>query len=254
MESKWATVSKNNNSQTSQNSQFSPSLNKLKEKVLLDDELNILEIPDQYLINLLNYEKNNVDQSFENLKCYFRFRLNYTIGTTNRVRKSEIKPLLDCNIAKWYGTNKKGYPCLIIISKNLIKTDHSLDSLTKFVIYTLDKGSKEMRKRNVNKFCVIGDRDDYDKEKNFVPEFSDRIKPYAKAIFALLFDYIDFAYIINISFFWRMMFEVAKKFIEPHVLSKVIMLGDCCDLSEYFDLKSLPAEYCKVKNSIFPIF
>ncbi len=229
----------------------------LKAKLKLDTYKTHEFLPDVYLTSFLASSKNDINTASQHIRTYLNFRQIYC-GTPTpedplpKVPKSDIQKLIDVNYAQWYGMNKNSSPCVVVKSKNMISKNHSVDSLVKLFIYIIDEGMMLISKGcdigtekgcSIRKFCVIGDRDDYDKDKHFSKEFSEAIKPYGKSIFGMLLPILDMVYIVNISWFWRMMFGIAKKFVEPHILKKIIMLGDKDDLRKYFYNEELMVEY-----------
>lgn len=215
---------------------------KIKEKIksgLYPD----VAVPDDYLLIYLKLTENKSDLSLGKVYSYMSFRSDNLKKDTVDISRPGVEALIKTNMAFWNGQNKKGYPCLIIKAKNYLKDAHQIDDFTEFIIYLFDQGKKEMDKRGVNKFCVLCDREDYDKEKNFNSLIGDIMKKYSEGLTDLLTEHLDYLYIINTSWFWRTMFHIAKKIMSQKILAKIMMLSDIESLKEYFYESNLPTEY-----------
>jgi len=116
----------------------------------------------------------------------------------------------------------------------------------RFIFFMLDDIFKKIKHKNNNhleKFCVIWDREDYDKEKNFAQNLADIGRLYRETIADNLFDIINKIYFCNVNVLNRMMFAVAKVFIPKKYVEIIEVMGDPSGLLQHFDPDCLLKEF-----------
>ncbi len=231
---------------------LSHKINELKNLInceIYDEKLQrfIKQIPDMQYKSLIIETNSDLEKSLLHLKTYINFRLAYENNWI--VNRMSVIDLIKSKTAFWYKHDKSNIPCLILRVKNFIPANHLLSDIFRFLIYMVDDIFHKIQKTNkhnnnkLKKFCVIYDREDFDKEKNFSQEFVEVGKSYREANVANFSDMIHKVYICNVGLIFRMMFSVAKIFIPKKYVDKILLLGDIEDLLEYFDRECLLKEY-----------
>jgi hypothetical protein len=217
--------------------------NRVKE-ILCENDFIISDI---HLSYVLKYCSNDVQAAFEKLNLYINLR--FDISKDGVVSRDDIMSLSNDNFAYWHSQpNKNGALCLVVKSGNFKAFEYNLEEVLKYFLYLIDVGEEVMKKTGQMKFCVIIDRDKYDKDKNSNPKLRDGMlkkQLNEDLIMANFFERLDAIYVINVNWAMRLMINAFRLFYKDPRMDKVKIMGDSGDLVEYFEKVCLPEEFNK---------
>jgi hypothetical protein len=217
------------------------SVKKIIETGVRDKIIPSFKIPDPQLILMYRAHEGDSEKILNCVESYICFRLEFT--KNGFVEKTEIEHMIEKNIVYFRKSDKNGYPCIIVKVRNHVVGDYKNSDMLKYVVYLIDEAFAQMTTNSVTKVCIIWDREGYDKDKNFNESLGAKLVKYRDDLSHFLVEIVDKVYFLNINWFFRIMFNVAKVFIKPHLLKKIQLLGSGADLEEYFFSDNIPEEY-----------
>lgn len=219
-------------------------INILKDRIVDKQQQNEIKpflITERHLKCLLNSHENDIEKCIESIKNYIDFWHQYS-DQDGHINQEDIQDELRANIAEWYKTDKKGYPCLIIRTRNFIAKEHKTVNMIKLMLFQIDKAFKEMDRTDKDKVVIIWDREGFEKYKHYSQEFADSLKNIRQCFMDNTADFYEKVYITNINWFYRSLFAIAKTFMKKKIIDKVKLIGDKEDLVDYFEITSLPKD------------
>jgi len=232
-----------------ENSEMLSNINTLK--IRLNSEHNfegfkkiLNSISDLQLISVLRETDANIDKSMRLLNEYIDFRLE--IQSDWYINRINVLDIIQSNMLFWHKYDKLKTPCLVVRIRKFIAANHTIKDLLKFIFFMIDNIYQKIHSNKEpthKKFCLIWDRGEYEKEKNFHHDAAQLGGLYREMAVANFFHIIHKVYICNVPLIHRMMFTVAKVFIPKKYLEKLEMFGEPKNLLEYFDEDCLLKEY-----------
>jgi len=246
------------------------SLNKKEEEgtELISDELTIYERVKSKISVFLTKKENKLLDNFEKIgydEIFFKKalassgndleKLSNSIITIINVRakfyenpepisQDFIKSSLEDNFLYFFGKTKVNTPTLILKVRKSNPLKQSVEERISFGFFIFETGMAFAKSNGVHQISIIYDRDDYEQEKHFDQRIPKALSSYHDAnLMEIMIDWLENIYIINLSYFYKMMFEVYKVFAKKtRYIEKVKILSSKKDLLQYFEKSNLDEE------------
>ncbi len=225
-------------------------IKEISRKFLEDKHYNLLDI-----IESLGYDEFFIEKALSTpdmdkdklasalvtiIECRNKF-----YGKTEKISLDFIISSQEDKFACFFGQTISKNPCLIIKVKNTVAGKQSVDERIAYGFFLFESGMSYARENGVSKISIIYDRSDYDQDKHFDSRIPNALTEYQnKNLFNVIIDWVDNMFIINLGYFYKMMFEIYKAFAKKNpLLEKVKIITNFKDLLNYFDKETLPEEY-----------
>lgn len=174
------------------------------------------------------------------IECRYKF-----YGKSEKIDPEFVISSQEDKFACFYSQTKNKNPCLIIKVKNTVAGKQSVEERISYGFFLFETGMTFARDNGVSKISIIYDRSEYDQDKHFDNRIPQAISDYQnKNLFNIITDWVENMFIINLGYFYKMMFEIYKAFAKKNpLLDKVKIITNFKDLLDYFEKDSLPEEY-----------
>ena len=229
------------------------SFEEFKKKVLakIEEKYNLKRLKygdETHLKAVFTAQEAKIDKAYNSWEEWVNWRLKYEGEFSISI--DSIKSELDCKKAYFHKYDKEKHPCLVMKIKNNLSGSCSTYERMRFLMYIIDLGCEKARKLGKEKFCIIWDREGFSKEKNFDEKFSKEFKEYRHIIESNYLERVDCIYILQVEFFFRMMYNLAKPFLKKKTRKRFKLIGKDPkkELLKYFDSDCLMKEYGGTSN------
>lgn len=218
----------------------------IEDKLSDDEELEILHkleeigIDYKFISKALKSVEDDKSIVSNSLTAYVKVRAKF-FGKACKITPDDIISSINDQVAYFVGNTKTGIPTLYIKVKNNIPGKQSVDERITFFLYIIEKALELTKENNTDKFNVIYNRSDFDKDKHFDERLVKALSKYQDPKLGEIFaEWINNVYILNLGVMYKMMFDVYKLFSKHKHIDKVKILNNNNDLLKDYEKDSLP--------------
>lgn len=212
-------------------------------QILLKAEILFIKTPDKlpiytsssHLIRLLVARDFQQQKAYEMWLKWVDWRAEFNIDSlTEEIIESELQT----GKAFWHKEDKKGHPCLIVKTKRHFPGESDIDTLMKFAVFLIEKGTEKADKTGDGRVCVLWDRKGFTM-KNFDKRFLGLMKKLAGILQDNYAERLDCLYVLHPNWFFKAMFKVIKPFLNKKTKEKIKLINNTKELEVFFDKSSL---------------
>ncbi|TNV76633.1 hypothetical protein FGO68_gene711 [Halteria grandinella] len=195
-------------------------------KILVQDD--IPSDRDAVLWKFLWARDFDVPKAIEMYKKSLAWRLDFK---PDEITAESIKPILMSERVIVTGQDKEGRACLVITSRHHTPGEFTIEEMTRYGIFHLEKAIKEGEARGQSKFCAIVNRHGMtmaNQDRAFMQHFVQVLQNNYPERLGVL-------YIVEINWIFRMFFTFIKVFLSQATIDKIKLLDGPEALREFVE-------------------
>ncbi|CAB4003615.1 Hypothetical predicted protein [Paramuricea clavata] len=178
-----------------------------------------------------------VDQAFEALVKYIKWRMEYAVETLNSSHPDIQTDLSTGKVLLPNFKDKAGRPAVFVFARHHDASSRNLDQLTRFIVYVIETAAAKCDESVIDNICILFDL------KGF--SLSNMDYGFVKQLIWLLSrrypERLGKCLILNSPFVFSGCWLVIKFWLNEVTRSKIIFIRDKNHLEEYFDQEYIPS-------------
>jgi len=213
-------------------------LNSLAESKILFPEDRIY-LDSRALKRFLVARDYNVEKALEMWEKWVQWRKEYR---ADQITEQEMMPHIQTGKAFYHGKDAENRPCLIFRVRYHYPNQASLEDTMRYCIYLIEKGCQLADELGSGQICVIYDRGEIT-SANKDNRLIDAIKSLSGMLQDFYAERLGAVYVLHVNWFYWLMFQAAKPFMQKKTRKKVQVLRNPNNLLNFFDKSELLEEY-----------